>query len=205
MHLVTQHELAESVGLSKQTVWHSISGRTVPGARHLQAIAHQFGIDIDTLVGDTATCVRRAAEAFPEAPIRALPRGGASGARRQGPRSPSGHRWRDARARAEQQETLFPAASYLFVSDGRQLEESADPDHRHMHLVERWLERRDAFPDPLLLGRHRLSEDGEARLVEIHLNSGSERHAEAALRLIGRRHGLPARLASSPPERTAER
>ncbi len=57
----------------------------------------------------------------------------------------------------------------------------------------------------MLLGVHRASEDGEARLVEIHLNSGSERRAEAVLRLIERRHGLPARLASSPPERTAER
>lgn len=205
LHLVTQHELADSVGLSKQTVWYSISGRTVPGARHLQAIAHQFGIDIDTLVGDTTTCVRRAAEAFPEAPIRALARGEASRARRQGPRSPSGARRRDARARAERQETLFPAASYVFVSDGRHLEQSADPDDFHIHLVERWHEQRGAFPDPLLLGIHRPSEDGKARLVDIYMNPGSERHAEAVLRLIGRRHGLPARLASPQTERTAER
>jgi transcriptional regulator with XRE-family HTH domain len=72
MHALLQREVAAYIGLSPQGLWNILNGRSEPRSRTVRECAHAFGISIDDLFADTATCLRAAAAAYELAPIREL-------------------------------------------------------------------------------------------------------------------------------------
>jgi transcriptional regulator with XRE-family HTH domain len=80
MHNVTQSSLAAYIGRSVQGLWNVVHGRSEPTHATAAAIADAFGVTVDTLYGDTGSCVRAAADVFERAPIRSLAEGTRSGA-----------------------------------------------------------------------------------------------------------------------------
>jgi transcriptional regulator with XRE-family HTH domain len=70
MHGLLQRELAAHLGLSEQGLWNILNGRSEPRTRTVQVCAHAFGISVDSLLGDTGSCLRAAAAAYERAPVR---------------------------------------------------------------------------------------------------------------------------------------
>ncbi len=70
MHDISQRDLAEHLGLSVQGLWNILHGRSEPRLRTAERIATAFAIPLDSLFADTGACVRDAARAFEQAPIR---------------------------------------------------------------------------------------------------------------------------------------
>lgn len=72
MHALLQRELATYLGLSDQGLWNILNGRSEPRTRTVQLCAQAFGVTVDDLLGDTGNCLRAAARAYEQAPIRAV-------------------------------------------------------------------------------------------------------------------------------------
>jgi transcriptional regulator with XRE-family HTH domain len=71
MHLLTQEELGEMIGLSRQGMNNILMGSSEPRTSTLFKIAEVFGIDNPrALTEDAATCLAAAIEGFDQAPAR---------------------------------------------------------------------------------------------------------------------------------------
>jgi transcriptional regulator with XRE-family HTH domain len=76
MHLVSNEELAEYLGVSRQAVQAIVSPdpakRSKPSLDTYLKLADAFGIDPNTLRQEPVECLREAVEHFEEAPIRSV-------------------------------------------------------------------------------------------------------------------------------------
>jgi DNA-binding XRE family transcriptional regulator len=73
MHLVSMERLAEYVGISRPAmqaiVAYDVASRSRPKTETTLKIAEAFGVTLNSLYQDSATCLREAVDHFRDAPI----------------------------------------------------------------------------------------------------------------------------------------
>jgi transcriptional regulator with XRE-family HTH domain len=64
LHLLSQREIAERIGVTRVTISRICAGSRLPRRAHLAALAELFAVDVDDLFDDPRACVIAAAAAF---------------------------------------------------------------------------------------------------------------------------------------------